>query len=104
MQPTVCANGQITPSSRILLRVPTEEIFGEIIDSKLTPLRNEVAHGILDSGELGMSTDDMLKLERVNLLLPLTRTIARWMLKNSFRDQFMVHMPDPPLDHPGELS
>ena len=72
--------------------------FGQIIESKLMPLRNEVAHGILDSGELGMSIDDMLKLERVNLWLPLTRTIARRMLKNSFRDQFMVHLPDLPRD------
>jgi hypothetical protein len=69
--------------------------FGQIIESKLTPLRNEVAHGILDSGELGMSIDDMLKLERVNLWLPLTRTIARRMLKNSFRDQFLHHLADP---------
>lgn len=70
--------------------------FGQIIESKLTPLRNEVAHGILDSGESGMSIDDMLKLERVNQLLPLTRTIARRILKNSFRDQFLSHLPDPP--------
>ncbi len=70
--------------------------FGQIIESKLMPLRNEIAHGILDSGELGMSIDDMLKLERVNLWLPLTRTIARRMLKNTFRDQFLLHLPDPP--------
>ena len=70
--------------------------FGQIVESKLMPLRNEVAHGILDSGELGMSIDDMLKLERVNLWLPLTRTISRRMLKNNFRDQFLLHLPDPP--------
>jgi len=70
--------------------------FGQIIESQLTPLRNEVAHGILDSGELGMSTDDMLKLERVNLWLPLTRTIVRRILKNSFREQFLNHLSDPP--------
>jgi hypothetical protein len=69
--------------------------FGQIIESKLTPLRNEVAHGILDSGEPGMSIDDMLKLDRVNLWLPLTRTIAQRISKNSFRDQFMRHLPDP---------
>ena len=69
--------------------------FGQIIESKLMPLRNEIAHGILDTGELGMSIDDMLKTDRVNLLLPLTRTLARWLLKNSFRDQFMKHLPDP---------
>jgi methylamine utilization protein MauJ len=70
--------------------------FGQIVDSKLMPLRNEVAHGILDSGEPGISIDDMLKLERVNRWLPLTRTIARRMLKNNFRDQFLHHLPDPP--------
>jgi hypothetical protein len=69
--------------------------FGYITESKLTPLRNEVAHGILDTGEPGMSIDDMLKLERVNLWLPLTRTIARRILKNSFREQFLRHLPDP---------
>jgi len=69
--------------------------FGQIVESVLRPLRNEVAHGILDSGEPGMSTDDMLKIERVNMLLPLTRTIVRWLLKNSFREQFMHHIPDP---------
>jgi hypothetical protein len=69
--------------------------FGYITQSKLTPLRNEVAHGILDTGEPGMSIDDMLKLERVNLWLPLARAIARRILKNSFREQFLRHLPDP---------
>jgi hypothetical protein len=73
--------------------------FARIVQSKLTPLRNDVSHGILDSGEPGMSIDDMLKLDRVNLLLPLTRTVARRMLKNSFRDQFMRHLPEPEDDH-----
>jgi hypothetical protein len=69
--------------------------FGTIIGSTLTPLRNEVAHGILDTGELGMSADDVLKMEKVNLWLPLTRTIVRRMLKNSFREQFLAHLADP---------
>jgi hypothetical protein len=68
--------------------------FGQIIDAKLTPLRNEVAHGILDTGELGISTDDMLKIEKVNLWLPLTRTISRRMLRNSFPGQFLHHLPE----------
>jgi hypothetical protein len=68
--------------------------FAHIIDAKLTPLRNEIAHGILDSGELGMSADDMLKIEKVNLWLPLSRTIARRMLRNSFPEQFLKHLPE----------
>jgi hypothetical protein len=76
--------------------------FSNIVKSRLTPLRNEVAHGILDTGELGTSIDDMTKLERVNFWLPLTRTIVRRLLKNSFRDQFMGHMPDPAGGKPKE--
>jgi len=64
--------------------------FGQIIEANLLPLQNAVAHGILDSGELGKSVDDMLKIERVNRWLPLTRTIARCMLKNSFCEQFSI--------------
>jgi len=71
------------------------ERFGRMIQSKLEPLRNQVAHGILDSGEPGMSIDDMFKIETVNFWLPLTRTIVRRMLKNTFPTQFMAHMEDP---------
>jgi hypothetical protein len=69
--------------------------FNTIIDSELRPLRNEVAHAIMDSGELGMSADDLLKVEKVDTWLPLTRTIARRMLKNDFSNEFLSYLPDP---------
>ncbi|MFZ0771932.1 MAG: methylamine utilization protein MauJ [Candidatus Sulfotelmatobacter sp.] len=69
--------------------------FNAIIDSQLRPLRNEVAHAIMDSGELGMSADDLLKLERVDYWLPVTRTMVRRMLKNEFIDDFLSYLPDP---------
>jgi len=56
--------------------------FNQIIDDELRPLRDKVAHGIMDSGELGISADDLVKLEQVNSWLPLTRTMVRRMLKN----------------------
>jgi len=68
--------------------------FNAIIHSKLRPLRNEVAHSIMDTGELGMSADDLLKLEKVDQWLPLTRTIVRRMLKNDFKSEFLTHLSD----------
>ena len=69
--------------------------FNAVVDSELRPLRNEVAHAIMDSGELGLSADDLLKLEKVDHWLPFTRTIARRMLKNEFKEEFLAHLPDP---------
>ena len=70
--------------------------FNAIIDTKLAPLRNEIAHAILDSGELGVSSDDLLKLDKGKLWLPMTRTMVRRMLKNEFKDEFLSHLADPP--------
>lgn len=66
--------------------------FNQIIDDELRPLRNEVAHGILDSGEVGISADDLVKVEKVNLWLPLTRTMVRRMLKNDFGSEFLSYL------------
>jgi hypothetical protein len=68
--------------------------FNQIIDDELRPLRNEVAHGIMDSGELGISADDLVKAEKVNFWLPLTRTMVRRMLKNDFGSEFLSYLPD----------
>jgi hypothetical protein len=68
--------------------------FNQIVDDELRPLRNEIAHGIMDSGELGISADDLVKLEKVNHWLPLTRTMVRRMLKNDFGSEFLSHLPD----------
>ena len=68
--------------------------FNQIIDDELRPLRNEIAHGIMDSGELGISADDLVKVQKVNLWLPLTRTIVRRMLKNDFGSEFLSYLPD----------
>ena len=67
--------------------------FNYVIDTHLVPLRNTIAHGILDSGELGMSIDDMLKLEKLNYVLPFTRVMVRRMLRNEFASEFLVGLP-----------
>jgi len=52
----------------------------------------------MDSGELGMSADDLLKAGTVDHWLPVTRTIVRRMLKNDFSDEFLSHLPDSELN------
>ena len=51
-----------------------------------------IAHGIMDSGELGISADDLMKVEKVNFWLPLTRTMVRRMLKNDFGSEFLSYL------------
>jgi hypothetical protein len=67
--------------------------FNRVIDTQLVPLRNAVAHAILDSGELGVSADDLLKLEKIHYWLPSTRVIVRRMLRNEFPNEFLLHLP-----------
>jgi hypothetical protein len=68
--------------------------FNRVIDTYLIPLRNTVAHGIMDSGELGMSSDDLLKLDKINYWLPATRVMVRRMLRNEFPQEFLANLPE----------
>lgn len=66
--------------------------FGQVIASQLQPLRDEVAHAILKSGEITLSSDELLHIQRVSRWLPLTRCIVRRMLKNEFPTQFLPYL------------
>ncbi len=68
--------------------------ISHLVGRELTKLRHEIAHGILKSGELALSVDDLVHLQRVNKWLPLTRCIARRMLKNEFPAQFLAYLKD----------
>ena len=68
--------------------------ISHLVGTELTKLRDEIAHGILRSGELALSVDDLVHLQRVNKWLPLTRCIARRMLKNEFPAQFLAYLKD----------
>lgn len=65
-----------------------------LVGTELTKLRDEIAHGIMRSGELSLSADDLVQIQRVNKWLPLTRCIARRMLKNDFPTQFLSYLKD----------
>src|SRR5262249_28286558 len=61
------------------------ETFGKrmntVLQIHLRPLRNRVAHGILEPGELTLSTDRSLERSEVERWLPLTKCFTRYLLK-----------------------
>lgn len=59
-----------------------------VVQTELTDLRDQIAHSIMRSGELSLSVDDLVQIQRVNRWLPLTRR----MLKNDFPTQFLPYL------------
>ncbi len=59
-----------------------------IVDTKLRLLRNQVVHAFLDTGEVPLSVDEMVNYSEIANALPMTKSFARWMLKNEFPSQF----------------
>ncbi|MEN6372350.1 MAG: methylamine utilization protein MauJ [Armatimonadota bacterium] len=60
----------------------------KIFDDKIRPVRNRIAHFILDSGELTVSIDEGEDIALVNEWLPITKCIARFLIKTEFPDAF----------------
>ncbi|MDQ1593261.1 MAG: hypothetical protein QOG71_3888 [Pyrinomonadaceae bacterium] len=55
---------------------------------RLHKLRNKVAHAVLDSGEPVISIDNGLDIDEVEMWLPITKCLARYLLKDAFPDMF----------------
>ncbi|MGH9496321.1 MAG: methylamine utilization protein MauJ [Candidatus Sulfotelmatobacter sp.] len=72
-----------------LERIFIAEVLGKkinnIFDTDLRPIRNKIAHGILDSGEF-LLLDKVDDRQRVSKWLPLLRCAARRVMKNDFED------------------
>ncbi len=67
--------------------------FGDVIDHILNPLRVEVAHALSStSGELTLSVDELLHIQKVNNSLPLTKCIARRFLKDEFPAEYLAYL------------
>lgn len=78
--------------------VPTDlrgKTFDDVVEHTLNPVRVNAAHALfLDAGnELTMSSDHLLDSRRITQLIPLTKCIARRMLKNDFSGDFLNHLP-----------
>ena len=63
-----------------------------VVDKYLAPLRNEIAHPLLETGELAVSIDDLKHIRKIDQWLPLTRCIVRRLLKNDFPDQYLTFL------------
>jgi hypothetical protein len=111
IEPLPVTNGEVSAWLRAILpiwqeldlttlesAVPVEvrgQTFNEVIEKILKPLRDNVAHALAsDSGELTISSDDLLGTHRITSRLLLTKCIARRMLKNEFPADFLSHLPD----------
>ena len=68
--------------------------FTWILDKQLRPLRHNIAHAVLDSGEPPLLADEGEDLQRITRLLPMTRCIARRMLKNEFPEEFLAFVAE----------
>jgi hypothetical protein len=65
--------------------------FTQIIDDYLRPVRDRIAHAVLDSGELTLSADEDLDVREIYKWLSLTKCIARHMLKSDFPAEFLPY-------------
>ena len=68
--------------------------FTYIIDTYLTPIRVNVAHAVLETGELAPSADDAINHETVYKWLPILKCLVRRMLKNEFPECFLAGIGD----------
>ncbi len=57
---------------------------------ELHKLRNQIAHAVLDSGEGVISIDNGLDIDKVEAWLPITKLLARYLLKEAFPGMFKV--------------
>jgi hypothetical protein len=75
-----------------------------VVDKYLAPLRNEIAHPLLETGELAVSIDDLKHIRKINQWLPLTRCVVRRLLKNEFPDQYLTFLNEDGTisDEPGD--
>lgn len=79
-----------------LLQILPEEALGKklgyIQEKYLNPLRVGIAHGLLDSGEIGISQDKLKHIQEANKWLPLCRMLSRVMMSNEFPSEFKLAM------------
>ncbi len=72
------------------------EVLGKkisyIFDRYLRPIRLRIAHAVLDSGELTLSPDEPNEERELIKWLPITKCIARRLLKNDFSTEFLAYL------------
>lgn len=73
------------------------EVLGKrmntVLQTHLRPLRNLVAHAVLDTGEMTLSADISFNRSNVEKWLPLTKCFAKYLLKQEFPEYFDSGVP-----------
>lgn len=64
-----------------------------IFDSKLRPIRDRIAHGILDSGQY-LHVDDLSSIREITKWLPFLRCAVRRVLKNDFPERYLSYLEE----------
>jgi hypothetical protein len=62
-----------------------------LFDSQLRPLRDRIAHGILDSGDY-LHVDDLTAIREITKWLPFLRCAVRRILKNDFPTHYLNYL------------
>jgi len=74
--------------------------INKLLDKEMTDLRVDIAHALSDAtGNISMTADEMLHIERVNKSLPLMKCIVRRLLKDDFPTEFLPNVADQPEGH-----
>jgi hypothetical protein len=66
--------------------------FNQITDEYLRPVRDRIAHAVLDSGELTLSADEDLEVREIYRWLSLMKCVVRHMLKSDFPKEFLPYI------------
>jgi hypothetical protein len=70
---------------QVFVRESDGKKINNILDNELRPLRDKVAHGILDDGDF-LLLDSLQERRKVLHWLPLMRCLARRVMKNDFKE------------------
>jgi hypothetical protein len=68
--------------------------FNQIMDDNLRPMRDRIAHAVLDGAEMTLSADEDLDVREIYKWLSLMKCIARHMLKSDFPNEFLPYLND----------
>ncbi|MDG7001929.1 MAG: hypothetical protein JRN15_22755, partial [Nitrososphaerota archaeon] len=67
----------------------------DVIENVLNPIRVKVAHALFgNSGELPLSSDDLLHSHAITSRLLVSKCLVRRLLKNDFPTDFLSHLPN----------
>lgn len=74
----------------IFLKESVGKKLNDVIDNQFRHIRIDIAHAFLGSGVLTLLVDEKQHIDKITYWLPLTKCVARLLLKRAFPDQFLI--------------